>query len=303
MDGDGLPESRPTKPGWKAGTCEWMDWGKQIDRRLLETAWYAWALAGLESISRAGGLPSDPIVIERRHSSAAAFDRVFWDDAVHAYRSKGFGDAPDDRGNAIAVCAGLPPEQRHADLVRLCSQREASSIYMEHYVVDALFLLGRPDLALARLKRRYADCMASPCSTLPEDFGRTGLETNHAWGAAAATTIVQRLAGVRPTGPGYSSFIVEPCPADITQFELRFPSIRGNIAVNWSCSDTKVILKMTCPPKSSAIVVVPSIRKWTAITCNGVPAWPKAAPSCSAVRIDDSPRFEVHAGEWSFEAR
>jgi len=303
MDGDGLPESRPTKPGWKAGTCEWMDWGKQIDRRLLETAWYAWALAGLESIGRAAGLPSDPAVTDRRHSIAAAFDRVFWDDAVHAYRSQGFKEAPDDRGNAIAVCAGLPPERRHADLVRLCSQREASSIYMEHYVVDALYLLGRPDLALARLKRRHADCIASPCSTLPEDFGKTGLQTNHAWGAAAAATIVQRLAGVRPTESGYSSFIIEPSPAGISHFELRFPSVRGEIAVQWSASDANAFLKMTCPPNSSAIVVIPPIRKWTAITCNGVPAWPKAAPNCPVAGIDDSPRFKVHAGEWTFGAQ
>ena len=303
MDRDGLPDPRPTKPGWKAGTCEWMDWGKQIDRRLLETAWYGWALAGFEAVLQAAGLPADRAIIERRQSIAAAFDGVFWDDAVHAYRSKGFNDSPDDRGNAIAVCAGLVPGRRHADLVRFCTQREASSIYMEHYVVDALFLLGSPDLALARLKRRYAASIASPCSTLPEDFGRTGLQTNHAWGAAVAATIVQHLAGVRPTKPCYSSFAVEPCPAGLSRFELCFLSVRGNIGVKWNCSRTNAFLKVTCPPNSSGIVVVPPVRKWTAITCNGIAVWPNAAPSCPVTRIDHSPRFKVQSGEWTFEAQ
>ena len=303
MNRDGLPEPRPTQPGWKAGTCEWMDWGKQIDRSLLETTWYYWALSGFESILRAAGLPSDPAVVERIHSMAAAFDRVFWDDAVHAYRSQGFKDPPDDRGNAIAVCAGLVPEQHRADIVRLFSQREASSIYMEHYVLDALCLLGSPENALVRLKRRYADSIASPCSTLPEDFGKTGLQTNHAWGAAVVATIVRHLAGVRPTEPGYRSFAVEPCPVGVSRFDLRFPTVRGNIAVSWDCSGANSVLKVSCPPNAMGVVVVPSVRSWTAITCNGIAAWPVAAPNCPVTAISNSAGFKVQAGEWTFKAQ
>ena len=303
MNGDGLPEPRPTKPGWNAGTCEWMDWGKQIDRCLLETAWYAWALAGFDSIRHAAELPPDPVVAARRSAIASAFDRVFWDDSVHAYRSNGFKEPPDDRGNAIAVCAGLAPSQRNAELARLFATRDGASIYMEHYVLDALFILGSPEAAMARLKRRYADCIASPCTTLPEDFGQTGLQTNHAWGAAVATTLVQHLAGVRPTEPGCGAVAVEPCPAGLNQFELRFPSIRGAIDVSWACSGATASLKVTLPKTSTGTVVVPPVRKWTAISCNGIAVWPNPAPGCPVTLLDSSPRFKVREGSWNFEAK
>jgi alpha-L-rhamnosidase len=303
MDADGLPVPRPATPSWGAGTNDWMDWGNQIDRRLFETAWYAWALNGLETITRIAGLPADSAVTERRHSIAAAFDRIFWDESVHAYRSKGFPDAPDDRGNGLAVCAGLVPKERGADLVRLLSQREAATIYTERYVVDALFILGDPGAALARLKRRYATAIASPHTTLPEMFDDTGLKTNHGWGSWPAATMVRYVAGVHPVQPGYTDFAVAPSPDGLANFDLQLPSIHGDIGVQWKRTSSSATLDVKCPPGTSAQVIVPPVQQWSALTCNGIVAWPQPAANCPAKILSENPPcFRVPEGHWLFEA-
>jgi len=113
MDADGLPIPRRTNTAWGPGTAAWMDWGSgTIDRTLLEVAWYAWAVNSLDRIRLTGGLPEDAEVTLRQKAIATAFDRVFWDDSVQAYRTHGYKDAPDDRGNAVAVCAGLVPDRK-----------------------------------------------------------------------------------------------------------------------------------------------------------------------------------------------
>ena len=162
MDKDGLPIPRPANTDWGDGTAMWMDWGDGIDRRLLETVWYGWGLDGLDQVREWAGLPPDAEVTARRQSMSVAFDRVFWDKNAKAYRTPGYANPPDDRGNALAVCAGLAPSTRQDGLVALLTHTYLASNYMERYAVEALFLLEHPQKALKRLLQRYeADTQAS----------------------------------------------------------------------------------------------------------------------------------------------
>jgi hypothetical protein len=62
---------------------------------------------------------------------SAAFDPVFWDESVQAYRTRGYTDTPDDRGNAVAVCAGLVPKERSEAIAKVLENTRRSSIGME----------------------------------------------------------------------------------------------------------------------------------------------------------------------------
>ena len=280
-DEDGLPIPRPVNTDWEDGTGNWMDWGAGIDPRLLETVWYGWGLKALDQVREWAGLPADAEVTARRQSVSAAFDRVFWDRKVKAYRTPGYTEQPDDRGNALAVCAGLAPPRRQEALVALLTQTHLASNYMERYPVEALFLLEQPHAALKRLLRRYEADIRAPYSTLPEFFGQI---SNHGWGAWPATTMVSRVAGIRPLRPGYEEFLVDPRPGGLTHIAVRFMTVRGEISVTWKETGTQARLLVECPPQTSATIVVPETRPWREIEAPGItldsrrPARFKAGP-------------------------
>jgi len=289
MDDDGLPIPRRVNTEWGDGTGSWMDWGDGIDRRLLETAWYGWALKALDEVRVWACLPADPEGTARLQSMSAAFDRVFWDNKVQAYRSPEHTEQPDDRGNALAVCAGLAPPSRNEDLVRMLTQTHLASNYMERYPVEALFLLEQPQAALERLLQRYETDILAPYSTLPEFFGQI---SNHGWGAWPATTMVSRIAGIRPLAPGYEKFIVDPRPSGLTDISVRFVTVRGEISMTWKDESTEARLVVECPPRANATITIPETRPWRKIEAPG------ATPDSRTPG-----RYQVGPGRWTFSCR
>lgn len=203
---------------------------------------------------------------------------------------------PDDRGNAIAVCAGLVPAHRRDALVSLLQKIENSSITIEFHAVEALFLLDAPDLAIERLLRRYQAVIAHPNSTVPERFGNTDRDPsmdglNQGVSAVPAAILARRVAGIRPITPGYKRFHIQPQPAELSHFAVHIPSIRGDIAVTWQDSGTTATLQVLCPPGTMATVIFPPVRKWSSISCTVASITPDAK---------DPSRFQVGPGEWTF---
>lgn len=294
MDADGLPVPRPANTEWGAGTAKWMDHTEGVDRRLFETVWYAWALMGVDYLRETGGLYEDKEIKSRRQSIAASFDRVFWDEGVNAYRSPGFKEPPDERGNAIAICAGLAPAHRRDALISVLQTTEKSSIYTERFPVEALFLLGEPNMAMERLLRRYAAEIKHPYSTLPEHFGYGNDPVSHGWnhayGAVPAAILVRRVAGIRPVTPGYGRFIVHPQPAGLSEFDVRVSSVRGDISVKWREIAGRATLTVVCPPAASAVVDFPATQSWAEISAQGM-----------AADEQNQVCFSVGPGTWTFE--
>jgi alpha-L-rhamnosidase len=103
--------------------------------------------------------------------------------------------------------------------------------------------------------------------------------------------MAERIAGIRPTTPGYGTFTVDPRPAGLTQFALRFPSVRGDIAVSWHETAGAGTLLVEVPKNSRATVMFPQTRSWGHI----------AAPEGSADPTDGR-RFIVVPGSWTFTA-
>ncbi|MCK6489133.1 MAG: hypothetical protein L6R48_12535 [Planctomycetes bacterium] len=206
---DGLVEHRGPwgETRWEPGLQAWYDWGGAQDQALMDQGWYAWAMRTLARLAQAVGERGDAAEARARHAGIAGGLQAWWDEAAGAYRAPGCPHPADDRGNALAVLAGLVPDDRHQALARLLSERQESSIYMEPRVLDALFALGRGDLALARLRRRFVREIASPCTTLPESFGE---DSNHGWGAAVAAVMARRLGGLAPLAPGWKAALLAP---------------------------------------------------------------------------------------------
>lgn len=164
---------------WLDGPQGWYDWGENIDKRLLENAFYYIALDALCFLSDAvGNEETNKRALKVKALFSATFDKLFWDGS--AYRSPNHEGTPDDRGNALAVYGGLADRSKWDALEKLFESEEHASIYMEKYVIEVLCLMEKFPLAVKRMKKRLDFEISSDWSTIGENYGD---RSNHGWGA------------------------------------------------------------------------------------------------------------------------
>lgn len=298
-DADGLVVPR-------AGGWTWGDWGDHKDMPLLFNGWYALALQAQREMALLTGNDADvPAIDAARERLAEAFNRRFWTGA--AYRSPGHEGPTDDRGNALAVVAGLADADKHAAVREVLLRERHASPYFEKYVAEALMQMGHIDDALARLKSRYAAMIESPLTTLWEGWG-IGAEGfgggtyNHAWSGGPLTLLSSVVAGVEPIEPGYGTFRVAPRLGSLAHAAAVVPSARGEIAVEARQSEGGFSLGVTVPEGTRALVEVPRVGR--VVRVNDAVAWSvdgHGAPP-AGVTLDgasaEAVRLWVGPGRW-----
>ncbi|MFF5264398.1 discoidin domain-containing protein [Actinomadura viridis] len=254
FDSDGLIRHR-------AGGWDWADWGGNIDARILDNAWYYLALESAITLARLAGAPGDVATWqERRERVKANFDRVLWNSARKEYRSPGYTGDTDDRGNALAVVAGLADPANHPAITSVLRTHLNASPYMEFYVLEALYLMGAVHVAETRMRTRYASQVADPGYTLWEVWDKNGGTDNHAWNGGPLYVLSAYGAGVRPTAPGWKTYDVVPWTGSFTRIDTVTPTVRGDIGVRIDRGEDTVALRLTSPRGTTARVGVPVYR-------------------------------------------
>ncbi|MDD7456633.1 MAG: alpha-L-rhamnosidase C-terminal domain-containing protein [Bacteroidales bacterium] len=124
------------------------------------------------------------------------------------YRSPRNTDVPDDRVQALAVVSGIAGPDKYEVIKKVFAERYYSTTYMFHYVLEALFKMGEPELALDRMKKMYPTIM-NGYSTLYEHWNFSG-SSNHAWTGSGIILLSGKVAGIEPTAPGFRRFRVAP---------------------------------------------------------------------------------------------
>lgn len=105
-----------------------------------------------------------------------------------------------------------------------------ASPFIEKYVLEALCVMGRTDLALQRMRDRYAPMLSDEYDTLWETFdGETGT-VNHGWTAAPLYILSKYAAGVRPTEAGFEKYEIAPC-GTLDSFDCTVWTPKGEIGV------------------------------------------------------------------------
>ena len=75
---------------------------------------------------------------------------------------------------------------------------------------------------------------------------------------AVADWMHRVLAGLAPLEPGYRTVLVAPEPiADLTWVSTRHTSAYGDVAVRWERTDGRLVVDVTVPPNSEAVVRLP----------------------------------------------
>lgn len=282
---------------WGAGTSNWHDWGDQnnLDHRLLDNLWFYYALSTARSLAKdLGDSEGYARLVERTTLFEICFNDLFWRD--DHYRSWDYNGLPDDRGNALAVVTGLADEAKWSALGRVLVASQFASIYMEKYVIEALYILGQPDDAKSRIKTRMAHALQSTYTTLPEAFGE---DSNHGWSGWPAYIAGRYIAGISPTAPGYARYRVAPHLGSLRHVVCTVPTVKGEIRVRIDQEADSMRIRLSAPERTIGTVVI-----WKKSPDH--PARALVGVSSGTVRLagEDSHAawFEVSDGDWLFEA-
>ena len=104
--------------------------------------------------------------------------------------------------------------------------------------------------------------------------------------------------GIRTDGPGYRRIVIAPQPGGaLTWVRVRQPTVHGEVAAAWKLDGERVLLDVTVPPNTTALVRAPTADP-ASITVDGVPA-----AQAAGVQVRDGGVCEVGSGQWSFAAQ
>ncbi|MBN1426694.1 glycoside hydrolase family 78, partial [Candidatus Fermentibacteria bacterium] len=303
IGGDGLLVPR-------AGDWDWVDWGDNQDRDMIEVAWYCMALESAERMATVCGDTADARAFPKRRAGLIRSVNRRWWRRRSGYRSPRHISSADDRANGLAVVAGIADRSKWGSLRRLLARQSHASPYMEKYVLEAFFVMGDAFGGLARMKRRYAGMVESDLTTLWEHWYRVGESYNHGWAGGPLTLLSQYVLGVAPLEPGYGRYRLMPQMGPLRSVDATVPTIKGPIVVHLERADSSFILRMHSPPGTAAMVGIPRYHavSWERITANGYPVWGRGGRHGHLEGVEfDTPSpthlfFGVAPGEWEFKA-
>ncbi len=155
------------------------------------------------------------------------------------------------------------------------SKGMACSVYGAQYLLEALFNIGESEYAISLMnsnsKRSWMN-MINVGSTMTteawDEYYKPNLTWNHAWGSAPANIIPRKLVGIEPIEPGFSKFRIVPQPGELTDIELKLPTIRGSILFNLSVYKNEWKLELTIPGITKSELFLPS--KNTEVKINSI---------------------------------
>lgn len=205
----------------------------------------------------------------RRAAAVSRSFGVFWDKQSGAYHDTtvDFAAHPED-GNAFAVIAGIPG---HIDAVRALRYLEAHDWYsygnsivdlptwddadwgiqsnmrvypfMGYYELLARFQTGLDGSAVDMIQREWGYMLQNGPGTDWELIGpygggptdkRLGGGLDIGWSSGATSLLTQYVLGIRPTSPGYRTYVVDPHPGgNVAWAKGNVVTPRGLLHVEW----------------------------------------------------------------------
>jgi len=257
MDSDNLVIHR--KGGW-----DWFDWGNKIDVPVLDNAWYYMALDGIVRMAKVSGHPNDTAIYQHKMSLLKqAFNNKFWTGS--AYSSPDYKYDADDRGNGLAVVAGLVNADRWKKLKPMLDTTYHAGPYMEKYILESYFKMGESQAGMDRMKKRYKKMINSPVTTLWEGWeiggkGYGGGSYNHGWSGGPLTLMSQYIAGLSPGKPGYKTINIFPQPGNIKWINMGCETAAGHVEVSFKNTQASFELNINAKKGRTITVGIPCLK-------------------------------------------
>jgi hypothetical protein len=235
-------------------------------------------------VARWAGRPDDRRRwVERARALRPVIQKAFWDPAAGAYKDTVSGPLvhPQD-GNVFAVLAQIGTHAQSVSALEYLAAHDwygyGDSIadndtwdgppwgyqasrrvypFMSYYAVLASFQSGRDGAAFDLLRREWGYMLENgPRSTMwetigPYGGGPTGGSWDHGWSSGAAPALTNYVLGVRPTSPGFTTFVVTPHVEGLQWAAGDVPTPHGPIHVSWRAADGRAVLRVRAPRGTS----------------------------------------------------
>jgi alpha-L-rhamnosidase len=305
MGSNGLPVYRK---GQSPDSWDWLDWGTEgtIDKTPIQAAYYYQALIeALKMAETLGKTEHIDFYTNRVNSIKENYDKVFWKNGFYSSNISLFKD---DRANALAITSGIAkPENYEAIVKNVLVPNKYCSPHFEWVAEEAMFIAGKYEESLARMKAQYNSQVSSGLSTLYENFPKGG-SYNHAWNGSN-TILSKYVAGIQPLDVAWSSYAVCPNLVHMTQLKTKVPTLKGDILLEVNRTDSLFKLNLESPASTLAIVGIPKHgTDVIEVTVGGQIIWKdktffNQVPGVSFDSEDENfLKFKVTPGAWSFIA-
>lgn len=131
-----------------------------------------------------------------------------------------------------------------------------ANTFYSHFVYRALAKAGRFDAVLRLVRERYGDMLARGATTLWESFAPTA-SLCHGFSATPVYQLSTEVLGVLPLEPGFARLRFSPQPADLAFARGVFPTVVGDVRVDWTRSGDQLAIALELPEGMRAELVDP----------------------------------------------
>ena len=216
-------------PKYRDGSWTWNDWGEKIDTKLLQVGFYYYALNLTNELANDLGITEGTeFLTSRMEEIQQNWRAVYYTEAGFKHPDSKYID---DRANAMLALSGLAGEEDYDLMAQVLMTTYEASPFCEKYVLEALCVMGRVDLAVERMLDRYDGMLHDDYDTLWEQFSDDIGTVNHGWSAAPLYILSKYVAGIAPTEAGYAAY--EIAPADVLDsFTCSADTPKGIITVS-----------------------------------------------------------------------
>jgi hypothetical protein len=221
----------------RAGGWDWHDWGNKIDVPLLDNAWYYMALESCYRMAMHLKLNNDALHYQQQMQSIKTnFEKYFW--KGNRFASDDYKFYADDRGNGLAVCAGLVSIEQWKKLKPVMDTTFHAGPYLEKYILESYFIMNDAADGIKRMKLRYEKMVNHPTITTLWEGWEIGSSTygggtyNHGWTGGPLSLLSGYAAGIRPLSIGYSSYTIKPQLGNLRYVSCKTLTAKGFIGVS-----------------------------------------------------------------------
>jgi len=220
----------------------------------------------LEALTLAATLSNDMKYAEECRIKAKeirqkVFD-VFWSEKkgafLHSRKNGILSDNVTRYANMFAILFGYVDEKKEKEIKENVILNDnilkITTPYMKFYELASLCEIGEKEKAIDFVRAYWGGMLKLGATTFweaydPEQkgdehyamYGRPfGKSLCHAWGANPVYLFGKYLLGVKPTAPGYKSYLIEPSLAGLDWIKGRVPTPDGNIEVYMNKKEIRV---------------------------------------------------------------
>ncbi|GAA2555243.1 alpha-L-rhamnosidase C-terminal domain-containing protein [Winogradskya consettensis] len=262
---------------------------------------YVQALRDAARIAGFLGYTADADRWTRRAATVtAAVNAKLWDATAGAYLDTLDGPVRHGQdGNSLAITADVADPARAASALRYLdatTRQPYGNAFMDNNTLPgvggaservyaftsypeivARFRTGAADSAIDQIKRTYGWMAAhDPGSAAWEGIGPGGKPYEdgftsmvHGWSTGVLPALTNELLGVTPTGPGFTTWTLEPHPGTTAWAQGTVPTPHGPLTVSWQRTPSTFTLRITAPTGTRGQVVLPAQARTARTTLNG----------------------------------